>query len=195
MTPNVIKHLHCCYVLLLIKAANYFEWPFAMNISFDCSWDQKASSETEIKTIYLQLVESASFMNYKLLISKQSLILLLVHLRLHAVLIIPPLDNKMGSVSYFLFIGYNIYIGYIYIIYWLICTCARMHVHTMVNLWKSNVRLCNGWEYSVHKVHASFTHWFGKVFFNRTGSHISVNLQLFFPAFVWKKKKSLEMLC
>lgn len=109
MTSNVIKHLHCFYVELLIKAANYFVWPFAMNIPFDCFWDQKASSETEIKRIHLQLVESASFMIYKLLISNQSLILLLVHLLgSHTSLIILHLDIKKGIVSYFLFIGYNI---------------------------------------------------------------------------------------
>ena len=121
MTSNVIKHLHCFYVQLLIKAANYFVWPFATNTSFECPWDQKASSETEIKRIYLQLVESASFMIYKLLISNQSLILLLVHLRLHRVLIIPRLDIKMGIVSYFLFIGYNINLH----------MCMNAYAHTL----------------------------------------------------------------
>lgn len=169
MTSNVIKYLRCFYISILIKAANYFLWPIATNVSFDSSWDQKASSETEIKRIYLQLVESASFMIYKLLISNQSLILLLVHLRVHTVLIILHLDMEMGIVSYFLFIGYNINLH--------TCMNACAHTHT-VHLWKSNVRLCNHWEYLVHKVNTSSVHYFWKVFFNRTGSRISVNLQL-----------------
>jgi len=116
-----------------------------MNISFDCSQDQKASSETEMKQIYLQLVESASIMIYKPLISNQSLILLLVHLRLHTVLIIPCLAIKMGIVSYFLFISYNINLH--------TCTNACAHTHD-VNLRKRKV-IWNHWEYSVHKVNTS----------------------------------------
>lgn len=144
-----------------------------MNISFDCSGDQKASSETEIKRIYLQLVESASFMNYKLLISNQSLIFLLVHLRLHTVLIIPCFDVKMGIVFY-LFIGYSINLH--------MCTnaCADTHI---VHLRKSTIRLCNHWEYSVHRVNKSSINYFCKVFLNRTGSHVSVKLWLIVPIF------------
>lgn len=77
-----------------------------MNISFDCFPDQKAPSEIEIKGIYLQLVESAPFMIYKLLIWSQSSVLLLLRLRLHELRITQCLDIKMEIVSYFLFIGY-----------------------------------------------------------------------------------------
>lgn len=145
----------------------------------------KRHLQKQIKRIYLQLVESASFMIYKLLISNQSLILLLVHLRLHTVLIIPRLDIKMGIVSYFLFIGYNINLH--------TCTNACAYTH-IVHLWKSTIRLCYHWKYSVPKVNTSSVHYFCKVFFGRTGSHISVNLRLIVPRFCcfWRNKKVLR---
>lgn len=187
MTSNMIKHLHCFYVELLIKAANYFVWPFAMNIPLDCSWDQKASSETEIKRVHLQLVESASFMIYKLLISNQSLILLLVHLRLHTLLITLRLDIKMGIVSYFLFIGYNINLY----------TCMNACAHTflisekvMLDYVITGINQCIKL-IQVHKINTSSTIYFWKVFFNRRESQLSVNLQLIIPRFrcFWMNNK------